>query len=375
MRGERRTARSLIAAVRSGDVDAVRALLDAGANPRIGDGREDPLHVAARRGPLAMVEVLIAGGALGWTPDHAGRLPLDVARRGRSADRDAIVALLDRDAIPDPAFRAAVRAIRRGDVAELERTLDAHPNLLHERNVGPEVYRRVPRNDYFRDPKLFWFVAWNPTPDEPVPETILENTRSMIARGVERDDLTATLELVMSGTRIREAGYHVAMALMMLAAGAQLTRDAILIAAGHRELDVLRALVADGRPVDLLVAAALGDLPALTTALEGASADDVQAAFSLAVINHRLDAVRLTLDAGADVNAYLSVHSHSTALHAAALDEQIGIVDLLAQRGARTDSRDRLWDATPLDWTIHQSRPLGRAALERIERERAGERG
>jgi len=373
LREERRAARSFIAVVRSGDVAAVRALLAVGANPRLGDGREDPLHVAARRGPLAMVELLIAGGALGWTPDHAGRLPLDVARRGRSSDRDAIVALLDRTAIPDPAFRAAVGAIRTGDVAELERILDAQPELLHDRNYGPEAYRQATRGDYFRDPKLFWYVAWNPTPDEPVPSTIVDIARVMIERGAERDDLTYTLGLVMSGRLIREAGYQVALARLLLAAGAELSRDAILVAAGHRELDVLRALVADGHRVDIVFAAALGDTAALADAIVHASPDDIQAAFGLAVINGHLEAVRMTLDAGADVNAYLVVHSHSTALHTAAIAEAIEIVDLLAERGARTDIRDRLWEATPLEWTIHQGRPKGRAALERIERER--ERG
>jgi ankyrin repeat protein len=91
----------------------------------------------------------------------------------------------------------------------------------------------------------------------------------------------------------------------------------------------------------------------------------------LVVINHHRDAVQLTLDAGADVDAYLVVHSHSTALHQAALDEASDIVDLLAERGARTDLRDRLWDAKPYDWTIHQSRPKGQAALERVERTRS----
>ncbi|MBD5604379.1 MAG: ankyrin repeat domain-containing protein, partial [Candidatus Eremiobacteraeota bacterium] len=53
-----------MAAVRAADVDAVRLLLDEGCNPRLGDGRTLPLHVAARHGPLELVELLIARGAL-----------------------------------------------------------------------------------------------------------------------------------------------------------------------------------------------------------------------------------------------------------------------------------------------------------------------
>src|ERR1700682_1904285 len=97
---------------------------EAGPSPRLADGRETPLHAAARRGPLALVETLIAGGALEWQTDAAGRTPLDVARRGRARQRSEIVALLDRSLIADPSFRAAVDAIHAGDVAALGRLLE-----------------------------------------------------------------------------------------------------------------------------------------------------------------------------------------------------------------------------------------------------------
>src|SRR6185312_6626000 len=91
----------LFDAVRRGDVQAVRNLLASGANPRLSNGREAPLHVAARHGPAAVVEALIEGGALEWQPNNKGRTPLDVARSGRAKERAAIIALLDRNAIFD----------------------------------------------------------------------------------------------------------------------------------------------------------------------------------------------------------------------------------------------------------------------------------
>ena len=39
---------------------ALEELIAEGANPRLGDGAETPLHAAARRGPLAMVEALLS---------------------------------------------------------------------------------------------------------------------------------------------------------------------------------------------------------------------------------------------------------------------------------------------------------------------------
>src|SRR5207302_11487630 len=129
-------------------------LLDAGASPRHA-GKDDmtALHAAARRGPRALVELLIRRGALGWQGDRRRKTALDYARAGTAADRAEIVALLDRPVIRDKRFRAAVDAIHAGNLAGLERLLDRHPELLHMRAIEPDCYPQ----DYFRDPRLFWF--------------------------------------------------------------------------------------------------------------------------------------------------------------------------------------------------------------------------
>lgn len=364
VRGDEVTASPLFAAVRAGDVDAVRRLIAEGANPRLSDGRETPLHAAARRGPLALVEALIAGGALEWQADSNGRTPLDVARRGRARERAAIVALLDRAAIADASFRAAVDAIHAGDVAALARLLDAEPRLLRERIVGPEVYRMRERHDYFRDPKLFWFVANNPTLVERMPPNIVDVARVMLDRGVEQADLDYALGLTATSSAAREQGLQLPLIRALLAAGAEATRDTILATAGHRELDALRALVDAGHPMDAPIAAALGAGPALRELVATANAEDVQTAFGLAVINGQVEAAGIALDAGADVNAFLPVHAHSTALHQAANDDDVALIELLLARGARTDQRDTLWDGTPLGWAMFLGRPAARAALE-----------
>jgi ankyrin repeat protein len=364
VRGARSVPSPLLAAVRAGDLDAVRRLLADGANPRLGDGRETPLHAAARRGPLALVETLIAGGALEWQPDPAGRTPLDVARRGRARERAAIVALLDRSAIADPSFRAAVGAIHAGDVAALERLLDAEPRLLRERAVGPEVYRARKRDDYFRDPKLFWFIAYNPTPVEPMPQNVTELARVMIDRGVDKPDLDYALGLTVTSRVAREQGHQVALMRLLLAAGAEATRETVVATAAYGELDALRALVAGGQPMNAPIAAALGDEKVVQTLVATAGPEDVQTAFGLAVINRHLEAARIALDAGADVNAFLPVHAHCTALHQAADGEHVALIELLLARGARTDQRDTLWDGTPLDWAKHLGRTASQRALE-----------
>ena len=355
---------ALFTAVRSGDVEAVRRLLAGGANPRLGDGRETPLHAAARRGPPALVEALIEGGALVWQTDRKGRTALEVARRARAHDRAEIVTLLDVGAIAEPSFRAAVDAIHVGDAAALATLLDAEPRLLRERIVGAEVYRRVSRRGYFTDPKLFWFVANNPTLVERMPATILDVARVMIDRGVDAADLDYALELTMTSSVAREQGQQLPLMHVLLAAGARPTRAAIVMAAGHRELGALRALLDGGQPMSAPIAAALGAEEQLRERLRTVGREDVQTAFGLAVINRHVEAVRLALDAGADVNAWLPVHTHITALHQATSDDDVALIRLLLERGARTDQSDALWDGTALDWAHHLRRAKARALLE-----------
>jgi ankyrin repeat protein len=322
-----------------------------------------PLVAAAESGPLALVEQLIRGGAVEWMPDRAGRRPLDAARAGTGPDRDAIVELLDRPVLRDPAFRSAVAAIRSGDVAALEWLLDAEPQLLHERALEPACYRERGRDDYFLDPKLLWFVAFNPIPDVPVPATIVDVTRALLSRGPQQDDLDYTVELVMSGSAAREAGHQLELLDVLLAAGARATARAIDVALAHREREPIEALLRAGHPLTAPIAAALGQTDALPGLLADAPPAEVNMAFALAVVNGQSDATRLALDAGADVGAFLPVHSHSTALHQAALADDVALVDLLLARGAPTDARDPTWNGTPLDWAIHGGSERARARL------------
>ncbi|HEV2644466.1 MAG TPA: ankyrin repeat domain-containing protein, partial [Candidatus Elarobacter sp.] len=233
-----------------------------------------------------------------------------------------------------------------------------------ERVVGPEIYRRTPRRGYFTDPMLFWYVANNPTLVERMPGNTADVAQVMIDRGVDQDDLDYALGLTMTSSAAREQGLQLPLVRVLLAAGAKATRDAIVSTAAHRELDPLRVLLAGGMPMSVPLAAALGAEDELRELLRSASREDVQTAFGLAVINHHAQAARLALDAGADVNAYLPIHAHSTALHQAALGDDVALIELLLSRGARTDQRDTLWDATPLGWAIHQGRSAARAALE-----------
>lgn len=345
------------------------ALLSAGASPMHDGGGDTALHAAANRGPLALVELLIRRGALEWQPDARGRPPVAAARRGKAVDKAAIIELLDRPVMRDPAFRAAVAALQRGDVAALARLLDDEPRLLRDRILEPECYREASRSQYFRDPKLFWFIANNPTLMKRMPDNIVEIAETMIVRGVDKADLDYALELVMTSSPAREQGLQIPLLERLMKAGATPTAKAIDVTLAHWELAPIRVLLRGGHPVTAPIAAALGQTDRLEELLREASAADVQNAFGMAVINRQTEAARLALDAGADVNGFLPVHAHSTALHQAAIDENLELMELLVARGARTDIADKLWSSTPLGWASHQGKVRARAYLEGLRQQ------
>jgi ankyrin repeat protein len=351
-------------AVSAQKIAVVTALLDAGASPRQhGENQATALHIAARTGPLALVELLIRRSGLSWMQDKRGKDVLHYARNGTAADKDEIVALLDRPVIRDANFRTAVNALHAGDVATLERALDAHPNLLHDRAVEPDCYPP----GYFRDPKLFWFIANNPNLRRHMPPNIVESTRAMIARGVEKGDLDYALELVMTNGQARPEDKQNDLIALLLEAGATPTAQAIVMTLAHMQLDPVRLVLARGVALTAPIAAAMGHMRELPALLTPASPEERQQAFGLAVINRQMEAARLCLDAGADVNAFLPVHRHSLPLHQAAINDDIEMLKLLVARGAKRDQPDQLWNSTPLGWAIHGKHKDAEAYLRSLD--------
>ncbi|HSC05124.1 MAG TPA: hypothetical protein VLC49_17460 [Solirubrobacteraceae bacterium] len=298
----------------------------------------------AESGPLERVDDLLGRGALAWETGV-----LEAAKRGRGPDRDAILALLARPVIRDPELRDAVAAIHAGDLAAIERL---RPELLHRRIVEPEEYG----DSYFHDPMLLWFVAGNPGLRR-LPDNIALVTRVLLAIGPAQADRDYTLELVMTSALAREQGHQIPLMHELLEGGATATSKAVAMALAHQELDAVRELIRRGHPMTAPIAAALGELRAPPR-------QEAQLMLALAVINDQVESARVALEAGADVNAFLPIHEHSTALHQAVLTDDPELIALLISHGARRDIKDTVWDGTPLDWAIHEERPRARAFLE-----------
>lgn len=331
----------------------VEALLAAGADAREAVPGRRPLHAVAARGPAALARLLIRHGAIEWEPDVKGRSALDIARRAQTTDRAELVHLLKRPVIDDPSFRAAVTAVQSGDLPALARLLDAEPRLLTERIREPDCYRDSGRSQYFLDPKLFWFVANNPTLVETPSPALPEIARLMIARGVPQEDLDYVMGLTMTSASLRQNRLQIPMITVLMEGGASVDPDNIGGALAHGELEAVEHLIHLGMPLSPSVAAALNRLDDLERLLPSASKTQKDEALDLAVINNRLDAVRLTLTAGATVDRNSSHHAHSQPLHQAALHDNVELVALLIAHGARTDAVDALWGGTPVGWAWH----------------------
>jgi peptide-methionine (S)-S-oxide reductase len=242
-----------------------------------------------------------------------------------------------------------VAAIHAGDLEAIERL---PPELLHRRIIEPEGYG----DSYFHNPMLLWFVAGNPGLRR-LPDNIALVARALLSLGPADADRDYTLELVMTSSLAREQGHQIPLMHELLEAGATATANAVAMALAYQELDAVRELVRRGHPMTAPIAAALGELQAPPR-------QEAQLMLALAVINDQVDSARLALEAGADVNAFLPIHEHSTALHQAALTDDPELIALLLEHGARRDIRDTVWDGTPLDWAIHEGRQRSRELLE-----------
>ncbi len=135
--------------------------------------------------------------------------------------------------------------------------------------------------------------------------------------GDEKVAVWLTLELVMSGRIAREHGFQTPLVALLLGAGAKPSDNAIAVTAAHRELTPIRDVLATGHPMTVPIAGALGDRAFLAAHVADVDPASRYAAFGLAVINGEREAAQDLLVAGAEIDAYLPVHTHSTALHQA----------------------------------------------------------
>jgi peptide-methionine (S)-S-oxide reductase len=88
-----------------------------------------------------------------------------------------------------------------------------------------------------------------------------------------------------------------------------------------------------------------------------ASTRDKQIALVAAALNGRAEALTRLLQLGVDIDAYSTgIHPHATAIHHAVDSGSLDTVKVLVEAGARLDTRDKIYNGTPLDWAEHLGR-------------------
>lgn len=259
-------------------------------------------------------------------------------------------------------FEAAVEAILDGDASTLRRLLSEDPSMTAQRSL--REHRAM----------LLHYVAANGVEQQRSPKNLAEMTRILLDAGADPNatcDLyggkCTTLSLLVSSAHPRAAGVELPVLHLLIDYGASMKPEGeglwtspIETALVFHHFEAARALAARGAPVLTVAAAAgLGDLASMRRMLPESSALDRHRAVAMAAINDQVDALRMLIEAGEDLNRLnpAGAHAHSTPLHQAIVAGSFDAVKVLIEHGARTDVRDTVHHATPLGWAEYCKQP------------------
>jgi hypothetical protein len=267
---------------------------------------------------------------------------------------------MDESTTLDAIFQRAVSAIDAGDVRELEQFVAINPRLVRERLNAPGAWLRdkvgSALDGFFQRPYLLWFVAEDPVRNGRLPGNIADVTR-MIVRAAEREGVETLREQIDYALRLvswswiaRDCHVQIALIDVLIDAGAALDRNAEN-ALVNGNFAAAEHLVARGAPVSLATALCLGRWDDVRRLGPTASAEDKQFGLVLAALKGRADALTKVIDLGVDLNVpCASLYSHATALHHAVYSGSLDAVKVLVEAGADLDTKDTIYEGTPLGW-------------------------
>jgi ankyrin repeat protein len=346
--GARCDPRQFGTAVRHSTPEAVRFLLEHGADPNAAPGRPRrsshrfpaPVILAVQRGDPAVLKLLIDAGAHLNVQDQNGWTALRWANQSTSRRRDerskAIIALLEGTGVQDKAGRDAAelfKAVMAKDPARVRDALSAgaDPNAKDDRGVPPLIYAgRMAQADVVR-----LLVAAgadvNASPEYDTTPLIsavtggsIEAVKILLTAGARIDQQDR-----LHRTPLAEASSwkRVEITRLLLDTSANVDPGALAIAALSGSLEQVRMLLASGANPNA------GDGHVLSEATRGCFRRD------------NTDVIRLLLEAGASPKP--TSKDEYTALHRAAGLCPPEVLRLLLQRGAEINARD-LSGNTPL---------------------------
>ena len=264
-------------------------------------------------------------------------------------------------------WKQAEAAIHAGDAAQLGRLLAEHPGLEHE-DPGMTLLAAAAQPEAGTVPREIVDLLVEAGSDLDVPLNLAAcfNKADMVGWLLDAGaDAAATP--IWGITPLQTAAYHGSReAADVLARRTGLLPDALYIAAAADDVERLAAWFDDAgrlRPEAMRDRPNLADVGWPPQPPPGDDPADVIAeALSLAAHLGRARACEELLDRGADP-ARAPLYG-ITPLHFAASTNRRSTAELLVRRGAPLAGRDRLHDATPLDWARRNGRPD--AALIRL---------
>jgi len=295
-----------------------------------------------------------------------------------SALSEFVAAIAGRDPEVYP-FERAVDAVVDGDVESLEKFLRETPGLVHARSTrvthfDPPVHRAT----------LLHYIAANGVEGyrQKTPANAMVIAKTLLDAGADVDSLAdlyggecTTLSLLVSSCHPANAGLQAQLAELLIDYGASLTGAGFgnwvspletALVFGYRA--TAEVLVMRGAPIATIAAAAgLGRVDEVAKILHVSSAEARHRALAIAAQTGQVEAVRMLLDAGEDPNRYNppGTHAHSAPIHQAVWAGHLDVVRLLVERGACLDTRDMVYESTPLGWARYGGKTEIAEYLER----------
>jgi len=352
----RKQAEQLLAALRSGDAEAIKCFNE--FHPRFLDAK------------IPWLPKKLSGDEIRNAGLELADAQLAVARGYSFRDWSALTGFVEavtQQHSPVHLFKSAVESVINGDLPALKNSLREHPELIRARSTRVTCFD--PPN---HRAALLHYVAANGVEGyrQRTPKNAVEVATTLLQAGAEVDALAdmyggqcTTLSLLVSSCHPAEAGVQVDLVNALIDFGALLEArgsgrwtSPLMTALVFGYLDAAKALVKRGAKVnDLALAAGLGWLDDARQFLPNADPESRHRALALAAQMGHTEVVRLLLDAGENPDRFNpeGLHSHATPLHHAALHGHGAVVELLVGRGARLDIKDTIYQSAPLGWAEH----------------------
>ena len=260
----------------------------------------------------------------------------------------------------DSLFQQAVSAMDTGDVDQLKQLLEDNPELATERlrSPGSWLTNQIGNalDSFFKDPYLLWFVSEDAVRNKILPsniaiiaEIIIEKARTEKAESLQKQ-LDYAIRLVAWSWVARECGKQIELLDVMIDAGAStdgVSDDALV----NGNFAAAEHLIKRGAKLTLPTALCLGRWNEADGLASMAVHKQKQFSLVLAALNGKVEAVAKVMSYGVNINEPSQhLYSHATALHHAVGSGSLDTVKLLVEAGAKLDTKDTIYNGTPLDW-------------------------